>query len=115
VALHFRPRAVASCIRGRADTGIKSQERPLDGATDLPHDDGMAAVQWVALLLTAMAAGLASYLYNDGRDDHIRLVLQAGVATGMVGTALFLGSTRVLRTLEPAGQGWRAALRSRPQ
>ncbi len=58
-------------------------------ATDLPHDDGMAAAQWAVLLLTVLAAGLASYLYNDGRDHHIRLVLQAGVVIGLVGTALF--------------------------
>ena len=61
----------------------------LDMATDLPHDDGMAAAQWAVLSLTVVAAGLASYLYNDGRDHHTRLVLRAGVVIGLVGSALF--------------------------
>jgi len=58
-------------------------------AADLPHHDGMAAVQWAVLLSTVVTAGVASYLYNDGRDHHIRLVLRASVVIGFVGTALF--------------------------
>jgi hypothetical protein len=63
----------------------------IDVTTDLPHNDGMAVVQWVVLSLTLVTAGLASYLYNDGRDHHIKLV-HASIVIGLVGTALFVVS-----------------------
>lgn len=50
----------------------------------------MEAAQWAVLSLTALAAGLVSYFYNDGRDHHARLVLRADVVIGLVGTALFI-------------------------
>lgn len=49
----------------------------------------MVAVQWLVVALSAVAAGLASFFYNDGRDHHLKLTLQAGAVIAFTGTALF--------------------------
>jgi hypothetical protein len=48
----------------------------------------MAVAQWVVLGLNVVAAGLASYFYNDGRDHQLTLVLRAAAVIGAVGTDL---------------------------
>jgi hypothetical protein len=52
----------------------------------------VAVAQWVVTFLTASAAGLSTYLYNDGRDRSLALVLRAAAVIGVVGTVLFFAS-----------------------
>ena len=49
----------------------------------------MGAVQWLVIALTAVAAALASFFYNDGRDHHLKLTLQAGAVIAFTGMVLF--------------------------
>ncbi len=57
----------------------------------------MAAAQSVVLILTVLVTSVASYLYNDGRDTHLKGVLHVAMAIGIVGTGLFIAAEALSR------------------
>lgn len=48
----------------------------------------LVATQWLVLGCTVIAAGVASYLYNDGRDRYLGAVVTALAVIGAVGIGL---------------------------
>lgn len=51
--------------------------------------DVVSEAQWAVTCSVMLAAGLASYFYNDGRDRHLESVLRAAAVIGAIGTGLF--------------------------
>lgn len=50
--------------------------------------EDMETLQWLLLLATAVAAGVATYAYNDQRDGALRRVLLLLTGLGVVSTGL---------------------------
>lgn len=57
----------------------------------------MAAAQFGVLLLTVLAAGVVSFMYNDGHGTHVKTALQVAAAIGIVGTGLFIAAESLSR------------------